>query len=84
MRYKIEFKYRYGEDYVYCNEYRQDDWFVQPLKEEGPIVLDSLQVDQLLKALYWIPEKLKKDHQEFGFGELISCLTCLAYKAQAE
>lgn len=25
MRYKIEFKYRYGEDYVYCNEYRQDD-----------------------------------------------------------
>lgn len=35
MRYKIEFKYRYGEDYVYCNEYRQDDWFVQPLKEDG-------------------------------------------------
>lgn len=33
MRYKIEFKYRYGEDYVYCNEYRQDDW--QPLKEDG-------------------------------------------------
>lgn len=30
MRYKIEFKYRYGEDYVYCN-----DWFVQPLKEDG-------------------------------------------------
>lgn len=50
---------------------------VEALKEEGPIVLDSLQVDQLLKALYWIPEKLKKDHQEFGFGELISCLTCL-------
>lgn len=48
---------------------------VEALKEEGPIV--SLQVDQLLKALYWIPEKLKKDHQEFGFGELISCLTCL-------
>jgi hypothetical protein len=19
----------------YCNEYRQDDWFVQPLKEDG-------------------------------------------------
>lgn len=57
---------------------------VEALKEEGPIVLDSLQADQLLKALYWIPEKLKKDHQEFGFGELISCLTCLAYKAQAE
>ena len=48
---------------------------VEALKEEGPIVLDSLQVDQLLKALYWIPEKLKKDHQEFG--ELISCLTSL-------
>lgn len=48
---------------------------VEALKEEGPIVLDSLQVDQLLKA--WIPEKLKKDHQEFGFGELISCLQSL-------
>lgn len=22
MKYKIEFNYRYGKDYVYCNEYR--------------------------------------------------------------
>ena len=24
MKYKIEFNYRYGKDYVYCNEYRED------------------------------------------------------------
>lgn len=35
MKYKIEFKYRYGKDYVYCNEYRVDDYFVQPLKPNG-------------------------------------------------
>lgn len=23
MKYKIEFNYRYGKDYVYCNEYRE-------------------------------------------------------------
>ena len=34
---------------------------MEALKEEGPIVLDSLQVDQLLKALYWIPEKIIKN-----------------------
>lgn len=32
MKYKIEFNYRYGKDYVYCNEYREDEQFVQPLK----------------------------------------------------
>ena len=35
MKYKIEFKYRYGKDYVYCDEYRVDDYFVQPLKPNG-------------------------------------------------
>ena len=25
MRYKVEFKYRYGKDYVYCNEYHEDE-----------------------------------------------------------
>lgn len=25
MKYKITFKYRYGIDYVYCNEYKVDD-----------------------------------------------------------
>lgn len=29
---------------------------------------------QILKALYWIPEDMKKDHGGFGFGQLISCL----------
>lgn len=31
-------------------------------------------VRQLLKALYWIPEDMRKDHSNFGFGQLISCL----------
>lgn len=31
-------------------------------------------VRQLLKALYWIPEDMRKDHGGFGFGQLISCL----------
>lgn len=35
MKYKIEFNYRYGKDYVYCNEYCVDDYFVQPLKSNG-------------------------------------------------
>lgn len=30
MKYKIEFNYRYGKDYVYCNEQ-----FVQPLNSNG-------------------------------------------------
>lgn len=25
MKYKIEFNYRYGKDYVYCNEYHEDE-----------------------------------------------------------
>lgn len=29
---------------------------------------------QILKALYWIPEDMRKDHNDFGFGQLISCL----------
>lgn len=29
MKYRIEFKYRYGKDYVYCNEYHEDEGFVQ-------------------------------------------------------
>lgn len=32
MKYKIEFNYRYGKDYVYCNE---DEQFVQPLNSNG-------------------------------------------------
>ena len=31
-------------------------------------------VRQLLKALYWIPEDMRKDHGGFSFGRLISCL----------
>lgn len=35
MKYKIEFKYRYSKDYVYCDKYHDDGWFVQPLKSDG-------------------------------------------------
>lgn len=35
---------------------------------------DKQGVRQLLKALYWIPEDMRKDHGGFGFGQLISCL----------
>ena len=35
MKYKIEFNYRYGKDYVCCNEYREDEQFVQPLNSNG-------------------------------------------------
>ena len=35
MKYKIEFKSCYGKDYVYCNEYYDDGWFIQPLKSNG-------------------------------------------------
>lgn len=35
MNYKITFKYRYGVDYVYCNEYRMNSNFVQPLKDDN-------------------------------------------------
>lgn len=35
MRYKVEFKYRYGKDYVYCNEYHEDEQFIQPLNSNG-------------------------------------------------
>lgn len=30
MRYKVEFKYRYGKDYVYCNE---DEQFMHYCKD---------------------------------------------------
>ena len=38
MKYKIEFNYRYGKDYVYCNEYREDEQFVQPLNSNGKLL----------------------------------------------
>lgn len=31
-------------------------------------------ISQLQKALYWIKEEDKKDHNGWGFGQLISCL----------
>ena len=31
-------------------------------------------VRQLLKALYWIPEEDKQERNNYGFGQLISCL----------
>jgi hypothetical protein len=31
-------------------------------------------VAQLRKALYWIPEEMKKDQGGFSFGQLVSCL----------
>ena len=33
MKYKIEFNYRYGKDYVYCNH--EDERFIQPLNSNG-------------------------------------------------
>ena len=41
MKYKIEFNYRYGKDYVYCNEYHEDERFIQPLNSNmvNPYVL---------------------------------------------
>lgn len=35
MKYKIEFNYRYGKDCVYCNEYHEDEQFIQPLNSNG-------------------------------------------------
>lgn len=35
MKYKIEFNYRYGKDYVYCNEYHEDERLIQPLNSNG-------------------------------------------------
>ena len=35
-------------------------------------------ISQLQKALYWIKEEDKKDHNNWGFGQLISCLEELA------
>lgn len=40
----------------------------------GEISRNPQGVRQLLKALYWIPEKERQDHGGFGFGQLISCL----------
>ena len=31
----VKVNYRYGKDYVYCNEYREDEQFVQPLNSNG-------------------------------------------------
>lgn len=43
----------------------------------GDITFDALQIQQLIKALYWILDELKNDHQGIGFGELIDCLLCI-------
>ena len=32
---KVNYIYNYGKDYVYCNEYREDEQFVQPLNSNG-------------------------------------------------
>lgn len=34
----------------------------------------QVEVRQLLKALYWIPEEDKQEKSGYGFGQLISCL----------
>lgn len=39
-------------------------------------------VAQLRKALYWIPEDMRKDHGSFSFGQLISCLEELEMKSR--
>lgn len=54
--------------------------FIEILEEAesaGDITFDALQIQQLMKALYWIPDELKNDHQGIGFGELIDCLLCI-------
>ena len=33
--YKIDFNYRYGKDYVFCSDYKVDNYFVYPLNKEG-------------------------------------------------
>ncbi len=35
FKYRINFKYRYGTDYVHCNKYKVDDLFLQPLNKNG-------------------------------------------------
>ena len=49
---------------------------INDLKEENlnRVTNNKLGITQLLKALYWIPEEDRKDHNGFGFGQLISCL----------
>lgn len=33
-----------------------------------------VQARQLMKALYWVSEEDRKDHGNYGFGQLISCI----------
>lgn len=58
--------------------------FIEVLEEAesaGDLTFDALQIQQLMKALYWIPDELKNDHQGIGFGELIDCLFCILSNA---
>lgn len=64
MKYKIEFNYRYGKDYVYCNEYREDEQFVQPLNSNGKPLCTIAKTNIIaIKELHRKPAGTKFNHQ---------------------
>jgi len=54
-KYKIKFKYRYGEDYVFCNDFKCDNYVLQPLDDNGSIMC-TISRTNIIEV-----EELKKD-----------------------
>lgn len=58
------------------DQLKSEDWEV--------IMHDNQGVRQLLKALYWVSEDDRKDHNNFSFEQLISCLEGFTIKISYE
>lgn len=41
-KYKVTFNYRYGKDYVFCNKYKEEKGFIQPLDAKDGHILCTI------------------------------------------
>lgn len=73
--YQIIFKKANGQIHAFNHfSFRTMENTKKALEQKDWEGINNVGARQILKALYWIPEDMRKDHGGFGFGQLISCL----------
>lgn len=75
--YQVVFKKSNGQIHAFNHfSFRVMEDMLKALKQKDwhGVIHSNPGCRQILKALYWIPEDMRKDHGGFGFGQLISCL----------
>ena len=73
--YQVIFKKANGQIHAFNHfSFRAMEDVKKALQQRDWDGITNVGARQILKALYWIPEDMRKDHGGFGFGQLISCL----------